>query len=708
MLTPTRTNRSCTNKQETDSHRMAVGILYIMTYCQSQLCNGLQKDIAAFLHSHGLSDIGIDAMHAMGLSTSRQTLHSFIRNTQTHHQQRVHMKIKEAIEKGRRISLMVDDYTNVHTFRRPQFEQSVDVAHMATVLIRIFDEPAIPAHGDGIGQANDPAGVDIELLSDKFVEEMTDVLKPFTQTAPQEVLAQFFNADNERRRLTTHMYGEDNNIRRHRGVQNSLLIDCVEQPLKSVFNFREAANVFLQTPLAEYLDKYCVVTPGDWPAQFYNRQIALNDQFQPECLRNIVPSMGPLHISLNSQEHVVRKHILFFKKLHRALFNRELANKPRPWRVTLLLELAYGGWTLIRQPVLDRLEKFKDVQFLTLLHLVDNNIPISLSIYSVLFKSNSYQPYFSAIMQLWVMVWCYKRRHYDKSLLVWLAQRLYWANIQHPLLEALAQNLHEEDEYPIEHFHGQIRGETNEYDNANTIRQKALWIDSTKDQLHNFSSWFLPPPRAHFSANQLRRLKIKAAKFILTVIRNICTHPFSGQEQPRHPGQRKTTSKWVLPDLFGGAVVPNVLLPLGYQFRAHRQLSTRFGIHQPLVPSQQQTCDYSPCLVATGRVVLFRCGHSFHHQCLDNSEQSVDHCFICAAGVVTEVQEKATTARHAMFHPNANNGQDNQSDSDSDDGEDEHGDLGAHHAPGITQHEAHAHIVHLGQEVAALPAVPLV
>ena len=222
-------------------------------------------------------------------------------------------------------------------------------------------------------------------------------------------------------------------MRQRRGVVNCHLIDCIEQPLKSVHHFRQVANVYLDTALANYLEKYVIVTPGDWPAQFYNRQLAYNEQFEPNCLRNIMPSMGPLHISLNSQEHVVRKHIAFFRKLHVALFAKDLAHKPRPWRVTLLLELAYGGWTVIREPILNRLARFKDVQFVTLLHLLDNNIPITLSIYSVLFKSNHYHGYYHAMMQLWVMFWIYKRKHYDKSPLIWLSQRIYWKNINHPL-----------------------------------------------------------------------------------------------------------------------------------------------------------------------------------------------------------------------------------------------------------------------------------
>ena len=84
-------------------------------------------------------------------------------------------------------------------------------------------------------------------------------------------------------------------------------------------------------------------------------------------------------------------NIVFFKRFYSALFQRQLANKPRPWRITLLLELLYGGWTLIRQPILERFGKFKDIQFLALMHLLENNVPLTLSVYSVIFKSNAYE-----------------------------------------------------------------------------------------------------------------------------------------------------------------------------------------------------------------------------------------------------------------------------------------------------------------------------
>ena len=125
MMTLTKTNRACTTKQETDARNEAVVVLYTMCYSQSKLCNWMQKDMAVFLHSHGLSDIGLVGMHKMGLSVSKQTFHKFIHHARASHQQHINDIIKHATNCEKRISLMVDDYTNIHTFRRPTSGQSV-------------------------------------------------------------------------------------------------------------------------------------------------------------------------------------------------------------------------------------------------------------------------------------------------------------------------------------------------------------------------------------------------------------------------------------------------------------------------------------------------------------------------------------------------------------------------------------------------------
>ena len=104
---------------------------------------------------------------------------------------------------------------------------------------------------------------------------------------------------------------------------------------------------------------------------------------QPSIL-SIVPTIGLLHISLNSREHIVNSFHPFFKSVYQSIFpNNKLADKPKPWRVSLILEIVYGGWTPIQQTVMQKFYEFKDPQYGTLLNPLNNYIPLLLSIYSI-------------------------------------------------------------------------------------------------------------------------------------------------------------------------------------------------------------------------------------------------------------------------------------------------------------------------------------
>ena len=96
------------------------------------------------------------------------------------------------MENGKRLGLMIDDYTNVHAFRRSTTDQSLDVTHMATIMIRVINQPAIPSTGHQIGPANDTAGVDIDSLVEEFERNMTEILKHIVDTAPPLINVQFF------------------------------------------------------------------------------------------------------------------------------------------------------------------------------------------------------------------------------------------------------------------------------------------------------------------------------------------------------------------------------------------------------------------------------------------------------------------------------------------------------------------------------------
>ena len=83
----------------------------------------------------------------------------------------------------------------------------------------------------------------------------------------------------------------------------------------------------------------------------------------------------------------------------------KLADKPKPWRISLLhvLEVVCGAWTLIRHFVISKFWCFKDAEYGALFNMLDNNIPLVLSIYSISFKLNHFSESFRAMIRIWIM-----------------------------------------------------------------------------------------------------------------------------------------------------------------------------------------------------------------------------------------------------------------------------------------------------------------
>ena len=69
---------------------------------------------------------------------------------------------------------------------------------------------------------------------------------------------------------------------------------------------------------------------------------------------------------------------------------------------------------MVRTVVKTVFSRVKDVQYGVLLNLLDNYIPLALCSYSVLFKLNRFDDYFSLIFRLWIMSFCFHRKNYNK------------------------------------------------------------------------------------------------------------------------------------------------------------------------------------------------------------------------------------------------------------------------------------------------------
>ena len=411
--------------REKQNEKRVVAVIYMLMFGQSQKANWFQKILANEVVSKGVSGTGLSMLNKTGVAVSKSTQKRELAKVAASHEKIVMDFVQDAYEKNDLLVLMVDDYTNIHTKQRPKDQETSSARSMATVLLKRFcGVPAIPQSENTCN----PSVVDKDLLTAFVAEGVAKISGTYASVMPHWIRAAFLDPEAERHRVGIHDYQQQQSVRGMRKMVHCRLIDELELPLKSFSDFLVAAKHAIHHGLGKYLSEFVCPQPGDWPAQFYMRQIQYSVPLAdaPTCLGNIVPFIGPLHVQLNARECVCLLHIDFFKKAYSWIFGKRkvLATKPKAWRISLIEELVYGGWTLIREHVTVAFSKCKDLQYLTLLNLLDNHLPLVLSIYSIIFKNGNTKQYVDAMFRCWVMFFSFKRHHYDKAPLVWLSNFL--------------------------------------------------------------------------------------------------------------------------------------------------------------------------------------------------------------------------------------------------------------------------------------------
>ena len=149
---------------------------------------------------------------------------------------------------------------------------------MCTVVCRIFkDIPAIPV--TSLCQLHNPIGVDASLLAHELTcaSRMESIASTYASFMPSWLRNKFFDAETERNCLMVHMYHQSDNVRKLRCLENLHLIEFCFQQLKSKSNFETAMSFLKGSNIDKYMCKFAVPFPGDWPAQFYIRQVVYSN-----------------------------------------------------------------------------------------------------------------------------------------------------------------------------------------------------------------------------------------------------------------------------------------------------------------------------------------------------------------------------------------------------------------------------------------------
>ena len=247
--------------------------------------------------------------------------------------------------------LIIDDFTKIHTNRRPDFQMS-NAMSMCTIVVKAFKSLKAIRVPKDIWRIHHPDGVNVEACVNAITsaQQLTLLSNSYASSMPSWLTSLYFIPELQRHILEEHTYCDDSDVRRMRTMEDLHLVDFVELQLKSKDDFSKAYDVVMSSGSETYLKQFLVVQPGDWPAQFFCRQlvyqslhqqsnahkvsqgsspsiIVVNGNLHP--VTSLIPTIGPLYISLNSREHDFKTFKPFFKTIYSYLFsNSKLAEKP--------------------------------------------------------------------------------------------------------------------------------------------------------------------------------------------------------------------------------------------------------------------------------------------------------------------------------------------------------------------------------------------
>ena len=103
---------------------------------------------------------------------------------------------------------------------------------------------------------------------------------------------------------------------------------------------------------------------------------------------------------------VFLQYQLFFSAIYKNIFGerKPLVQKPKPWRINLLLEVSRSAWQEISKVVEAKFGFLcKDAEYLALKDLLDNAIPLVLDIYAIFFRSGDFTTYLESCFRVWTI-----------------------------------------------------------------------------------------------------------------------------------------------------------------------------------------------------------------------------------------------------------------------------------------------------------------
>jgi hypothetical protein len=328
-------NPSSKNSSTEISLKKKVMILcYQMASLRNKQVSLVKNQIALYMSNTGTSTSGINTLANLGFASTYKTVSRKKNEILLKHEVEFLKYLNE--KTNSLIIFLIDDYHDIHQSRNPNNESLSNVAHMATTMIytpNILPLPYISSLGE---QVHNPMNVDVDLVSWALQFEYMSKLgiSYINQKSSWFCMADSskFTEEETINFLTVHSYDPDFQTTQpeHKKLNLLKLFDFTPQELKSLNDYLQTIYPFINLPtLNEYLLKNIILVPADYPGQYYIRKaITLRRRYGdlsniPEKILNLVPLLGPLHVSLNTRETTMKMYYQFFNIFYKEIFKRK-------------------------------------------------------------------------------------------------------------------------------------------------------------------------------------------------------------------------------------------------------------------------------------------------------------------------------------------------------------------------------------------------
>ena len=383
------TNPSSKNK---DSQARVKGQLLFICYFLYGICNKFvnyaRRDLTVYLDSTGTSNATIDTLADLGVTTTSCTVTRHKNTISEEYTRTIDSVLARYAENA--MVLNIDDYHSIHTKRIPNTTTTSTAAHLATVLMNpIATQSAIPNTN-----IHNPVLVDAGLIKMNVTNKF---MMLYGLSHNRRWGFRVINDDTRMEELTIYSYDIRLKEKRHVcSMKDVILVDLQENNLHSLDAYFKAIDVVVNVlSMLQYIQKgYTIPIVADWSGQIYIRTAISrhltyhNLSHINDTILSFLPIIGPLHISLNSWELIFLQYQPFFSAMYKFIFGerKPLAQKPKLWRIDLLLEISRNAWQEISTVVEAKFRPLcKDVEYLALKDLLDNMLPLVLDIYAVFF-----------------------------------------------------------------------------------------------------------------------------------------------------------------------------------------------------------------------------------------------------------------------------------------------------------------------------------